>query len=215
MLPSIVLEQVMPAPLEGLVSSQSQVWNTHLQLDPGQAVRVSAVSGKGKSTLISIIYGLRKDYSGKVILNGQNIRSFTQEDWANYRQRCFSIVFQDLRLFLSYTGWENIQVRTALFGKPDRKKTEEMADTLGVLPLLNKKCGQLSYGERQRVAIIRALAAPFQWLLLDEPFSHLDQGNMEKASRLIAEKCREYQAGMILTSLDGGEHFNYQQNILL
>jgi ABC-type lipoprotein export system ATPase subunit len=213
--PTIAFEQVIPAPLEGIVSPDSQVWNTALKLEPGLAYHVSAVSGKGKSTFISLLYGLRQDYQGQVLLNGQNIRAFSREDWATYRQTCFSIVFQDLRLFLHYTAWENIQVRTDLYGKPDKSKINQMAENLGVFPLLNKKCGLLSYGERQRIAIIRALVSPFQWLLLDEPFSHLDQDNIQRATALIEEECRARRAGMVLTSLGGDELFNYHQRILL
>ncbi|MES2730408.1 MAG: ATP-binding cassette domain-containing protein [Bacteroidota bacterium] len=213
--PTIAFEQVVPAPLMGVVAPSSQVWNTGLKLEPAQYYHVSAVSGKGKSTFVSILYGLRSDYQGQVLLQGKNIRSFTLDDWANYRQACFSIVFQDLRLFLNYTGWENMLVKADLYGKPDKEKITRMAEALGVLPLLDKKCGLLSYGERQRMAIIRALVPPFQWLLLDEPFSHLDQSNIQRASQLIAEECQARQAGLVLTSLGGDNLFDYHQKVLL
>jgi len=214
-MPAIAFEQVVPAPLAGIFSPQSQVWNTTLKLEDGFYYHVSAVSGKGKSTFVAILYGLRKDYEGQVLLDGRDIRTFSADDWAACRQNNLSIVFQDLRLFLPYSAWDNILIRASLYGKANEEKIREMAGELGVLPLLSKPCGQLSYGERQRVAIIRALISPFQWLLLDEPFSHLDQENIRRASRLIGAECQARQAGMVLTSLGGDQLFDYHEKIRL
>jgi putative ABC transport system ATP-binding protein len=66
-----------------------------------------------------------------------------------------------------------------------------------------------SYGEQQRVAIIRASMQPFKWLIMDEPFSHLDKHNINKASALIDAECKKRNAGFLLTDLEDDEHFNY------
>ena len=66
-----------------------------------------------------------------------------------------------------------------------------------------------SYGEQQRIAIVRALIQPFELLLMDEPFSHLDNENILKAAKLIAEECAKRNAGFVLTDLDEDEHFEY------
>jgi len=75
--------------------------------------------------------------------------------------------------------------------------------------VLQQSARTLSYGERQRIAIIRALVQPFQWLLMDEPFSHLDEENTRRAAALIAETCKTQQAGFVLTDLDDDQHFDY------
>ncbi|MEM1119294.1 MAG: ATP-binding cassette domain-containing protein, partial [Bacteroidota bacterium] len=90
-----------------------------------------------------------------------------------------------------------------------------MAAQLGVDHLLQQNCGTLSYGQRQRIAIIRALCQPFDFLFLDEPFSHLDALNTEAAFRLIQTVCTEQQTGFVLVSL--GEQFGgqYDKELIL
>jgi ABC-type lipoprotein export system ATPase subunit len=84
-----------------------------------------------------------------------------------------------------------------------------MAEALGIKHIMNQKAGICSYGEQQRVAIIRALMQPFEWLIMDEPFSHLDIANTEKAAALIASECSVRRAGFILTDLDEDTNFSY------
>jgi len=83
-----------------------------------------------------------------------------------------------------------------------------MAEKLNVAPLLGKMCKHMSFGEQQRVAIIRSLCQPFEYLLMDEPFSHLDKGNIKIACELIRDKCVKNNAGLILTTL--GEHYELE-----
>ncbi len=84
-----------------------------------------------------------------------------------------------------------------------------MAEKLGIASILHQRAGLCSYGEQQRIAIIRALVQPFSWLMMDEPFSHLDIANTKKAAALIAEECRKRNAGFLLTDLDEDNHFTY------
>ena len=88
-----------------------------------------------------------------------------------------------------------------------------MAQNLGIENLLEKKCGELSYGQRQRVAIIRALSQPFEYLLLDEPFSHLDDENTQKACTLIETALAKNNAGLILVSLGEKYFLKYDKEI--
>ncbi|MEA3462965.1 MAG: ATP-binding cassette domain-containing protein, partial [Bacteroidota bacterium] len=78
----------------------------------------------------------------------------------------------------------------------------EMAMMLGIDPFLNRKAGILSFGQQQRVAIIRALCQPFDFLLADECFSHMDRDNSLTAYQLIRAECEARSAGLILTSLN-------------
>jgi ABC-type lipoprotein export system ATPase subunit len=92
---------------------------------------------------------------------------------------------------------------------------DTMAEQLGITHVLQQPAGICSYGEQQRVAIIRALIQPFSWLVLDEPFSHLDKINSRKAAELIDTECRKRNAGMLITDLDDDDHFNYNRQYQL
>ncbi len=162
-----------------------------------------------------IVYGLRFDFSGKVELEQQDTKQITRSAWAEIRQKKMSIVFQDLRLFLELTAWENLLVKAALYNTNTSEELKRMAECLGIQSILDRKAAFLSYGERQRVAIIRALIQPFDFLLLDEPFSHLDEGNIRKACQLIEEKCEANEAGMIMTSLGYPYYIEFDQRLLL
>jgi putative ABC transport system ATP-binding protein len=90
-----------------------------------------------------------------------------------------------------------------------------MAERLGVTHILNQRAGICSYGEQQRIAIIRSLVQPFSWLIMDEPFSHLDNSNALKAAALINEECRKRNAGLVITDLEDDTHFPYTEQYQL
>jgi putative ABC transport system ATP-binding protein len=92
---------------------------------------------------------------------------------------------------------------------------DTMAEQLGVTHILNQRAALCSYGEQQRLAIIRALVQPFSWLIMDEPFSHLDHANIGKAVALIDTDCAKRNAGFILTDLDDDNHFAYHRQLAL
>ena len=168
-----------------------------------------APSGKGKSTFIHCLYGLRKDYTGEIKIDEQNAKTIGVDQWAHLRRERFSIVFQDLRLFLNLTALQNLLVKSALYRDNLEEKILAMAEALGVTKLLASKCQTLSYGERQRVAIIRALIQPFDWLLLDEPFSHLDNVNRLTGMELMMEEANARKASIILADLERVDFFPY------
>jgi ABC-type lipoprotein export system ATPase subunit len=115
-----------------------------------------------------------------------------------------------LRLFPNLTARENIELKRVLH-KPlyEASKIDEMAERLGVASILLQQAGICSYGEQQRIGIIRALMQSFTWLIMDEPFSHLDKANTKKAADLIAEECAKRNAGFILTDLEEDSNFDY------
>jgi ABC-type lipoprotein export system ATPase subunit len=203
----ILLEHLRPHPIISLgINPESDVFDTSTKLEQGANYLIEAASGKGKSTLLHILFGLRLDYDGDVQLNERNIRLNQPDQWSELRQDTFAIVFQDLRLFPDLTARQNIKLNQQMEGSISDERVEEMATRLGIQHLLDQPAATLSYGQRQRVAIIRALAQSFRYLLLDEPFSHLDAGNTQKASALIQERAQENQAGIIMSSL--GERFD-------
>lgn len=207
------LHNVVPTPLKDKVLQQgSDVWNREVSFSAGQWTKIKAPSGTGKTTLIHSLYKLREDYSGKIEWDGMNLQQLPAEQLAKYRQEKISIIFQDLRLFPNLSSFENIELKRVL-QKPycDQEKIFSMAAELGVQHVLHQKAGICSYGEQQRVAIIRALIQPFTMLVMDEPFSHLDQANTAKAAALIMKECKKRNAGFIITDLDDDHHFAYDQ----
>lgn len=199
----ITLSQVIPHPLSDAgLNPDSGIFGVECTFHKDKRYVVTAPSGKGKSTLLHILYGLRKDFKGKVKLEGRELAALRPDDWADLRQKGFSIIFQDLRLFPHLSALDNINLKSGLVaGSADSNRVLEMAELLGMTPFLNQKCETLSYGQRQRIAIIRALSQPFEFLLMDEPFSHLDAENTRIACQLISEVCDKNKAGFILVSL--------------
>jgi len=205
------LQNIVPIPLKDrLLQRNSDIWNKKLLFESGGFVKIKAPSGTGKTTFVHIIYKLRKDFEGEVLLNTTNLNSIKPGALAELRQQNLSIIFQDLRLFPNLTAKENIELNRVL-QEPfyESKVIDEMAAQLGVASILNQKAALCSYGEQQRIAIIRALMQPFNWLIMDEPFSHLDKDNIDKAAALITAECKKRNAGFILTDLEDDEHFNY------
>jgi len=197
----IQLRKVTPHYIEKEKRSASQIWDQNLTINKGEHLHIVAPSGSGKTSLIHFIYGLRKDYSGDIYYGNTNIKNLSVEDLSSFRQNKISIIFQDLRLFEDQTVRENIDIKRILQPYYPAEKIAEMAERLGVENKLNQLAKTCSYGEQQRVAIIRALMQPFDFLLLDEPYSHLDETNRKKAMELIYEECEKRAAAMIFADL--------------
>ena len=211
------LRQLVPVPLkEKLIRRNSDVWNANLRFENGEHIKIKAPSGTGKTTLIHILYNLRNDYEGTVFWSDTELKKINKNELSRLRQSEASIIFQDLRLFPNLTAKENIELKRVM-QKPfySENKIEEMAEQLGIAHILQQRAVLCSYGEQQRIAIIRALMQPFSWLLMDEPFSHLDIDNTAKATALIAEECKIRNAGFILTDLDEDAHFIYTKQLHL
>lgn len=214
----IKISNIQPIPLKEMpngISADSGVYGTDSIFEKGKNYLINAASGKGKSTLLHIIYGIRDDYDGTVLLEGRDIRQFGPDDWAACRQKKLSLVFQDLRLFPQLTGLENIQLKNGQTQYASAAEIQEWAARLGMSPFLHQTAATLSYGQRQRIAILRAICQPFDMLLLDEPFSHLDEENTRLASSLITEACDKRQAGLVMVSLGEEYFFSYHKKINL
>src|SRR6476469_4001284 len=213
----LTLQNIIPLPLKDrLIERQSDVWNTSFSVEKGERIKLKAPSGTGKTTLVNILYDLRRDYEGSLSFNSKNISAYSLNEKAALRQSQISIIFQDLRLFPNLTARENIELKRIL-QKPlyEESMIDTMAARLGVQHILERKAAICSYGEQQRIAIIRALMQPFELLLMDEPFSHLDNANTAKAAELIAEECNKRSAAFVLTDLEDDDHFSYTRKLNL
>lgn len=209
------MQKIIPEPLAQRPNGQSDIWNKPVSFDPGKYYHISAPSGTGKTTLGHIMYGLRNDYTGSLTIDDMPVSDFNIEHWCRIRQQELAIVFQDLRLFPALTAMENIELKANLTKSAGRSVIEQMAGKLGISELLSQTCNTLSQGEKQRVAIIRALCQPFSFIILDEPFSHLDEENIQNAIDLISETCKKLEAGIIILQLGDDALFPYHHKLIL
>lgn len=209
----VKLRSIIPFPIKERVSNESQVWNKEVVFPSQSLIHVLAPSGSGKTTLVHLLYGLRNDYSGELMLGGDSTRNYNKDNWSSERAERVSVVFQDLQLLEELTGLENILLKNQLSNTYQLEEIKEMCGALGILDRVQQKTNTLSRGEKQRVAIIRALCMPFQWIVLDEPFSHLDQENALKAAALIQSAVDENKAGLIMANLHQDSFFNYSLHL--
>lgn len=207
--------KVVPVYLEKEKIERSQIWNNEVDFNKNEKVQIVAPSGSGKTSFIHFIYGLRKDYEGSISFKGKNIYNFSVTDFSSLRSNEISIIFQDLRLFPDHTVMENIEIKRLLNPYHDKKRITEMAAQLGIEKKLNRPAKTCSYGEQQRIAIIRSLQQPFDFLLMDEPFSHLDENNRSIAMQLINEEVEKRGAGLIMADLKKVEQFSADKILYL
>lgn len=211
----ISLQQVVPVFFEAGKADGSQLWNQNISFNKGENIHIIAPSGSGKTSFIHFLYGLRKDYSGNILYDNNDIKNFDAEKFSTWRQQYISIIFQDLRLFTEQTVLQNLEIKRLLSPFHKESRIAAMAKRLGIESKLEKLCNTCSYGEQQRIAIIRALQQPFYFLLLDEPFSHLDENNRQIAMQLMEEEAAERNAAIILTDLKKIEYFKAERILYL
>lgn len=210
------LDQLVPIPLQEKLSSRpSHIWSQSLVFSAPEYICVQAPSGTGKTTLIHCLYGLRRDYTGKISWNQKNLSSYTPETLAQLRSQEMSVIFQDMRLFPDLTAWENLELKRSLSDSVKEEEVNEWMKRLGIGDKKNALAKTLSYGEQQRLAIVRSLLQPFTFLLMDEPFSHLDNNNTRIAAALILEVVQRNNAGLLLADLDENNFFPYHKTLLL
>jgi putative ABC transport system ATP-binding protein len=211
---TIRLEKMIPLPLLEQHRESSGIWEAEsVVFEPGKSYLIEAPSGRGKTSLLSVIYGIRKDYRGSVFLNGSDISHLSRKEWSSIRKERLSFVFQGLELFDELTALDNILLKNSITRQKSVQQIREMAGRLGIDEFLHRKAGILSFGQQQRVAIIRSLCQPFSYMLADECFSHMDRKNSMKAYQLIREECEIREAGLILTSLDSMEEAEFHERV--
>jgi len=211
----IEFQNVLPRPLEAYNHSDESVWKRSFKIELPKKIVLNASSGKGKSTFVNTLYGVRHDYSGVIRINGEAIQDFDMDRWSQIRSTQLSVVFQDLQLFPDLTVWQNLMLKNGLTNHKSENEITEMLTHLGIGDKKDQIAQTLSYGQQQRVAIIRALLQPFELLLMDEPFSHLDEGNTQLALELITAETNANGGGFILTTLGSYHDYNFDQELKL
>ena len=121
--------------------------------------------------------------------------------WTGIRRQSLSMLFQDLRLFKELSALENIQIKNSLSSFKKKKDIIALFERMDIADKVSTKVGKLSFGQQQRVAFIRALCQPFDFIFLDEPISHLDDNNARIMRNILIEEAEKQEAGIIVTPI--------------
>lgn len=212
---SITFHSVLPQVFSRQSDLQSEIWNTDVTFEKGHLYLIEADSGKGKSTFCSYILGYRHDYSGEVRFDDRVSRVFKVKEWVEIRLRHIAFLFQELRLFPELTAYENVKIKNDLTGTKTREEILNWFERLGIADKVDQTVGLMSFGQQQRVAMMRALAQPFDFILADEPISHLDANNSRIMGEIMMEEAKKQGAGVIVTSIGKHMDLNYEKILKL
>lgn len=159
-----------------------------LEIPRGEVVSIVGASGAGKTTLLQIIGTLDRPDSGTVCLAGQDVTGMASDALARFRNRHIGFVFQFHQLLPEFTALENVMMPAYIAGTPTgeaRARAMELLDFMGLAERTEHKPAELSGGEKQRVAVARALMNNPELVLADEPSGSLDTKNKEELHRLF------------------------------
>lgn len=198
---TIQLEGMLPGVFATEDIPSSDVWRSSLTLRRGEIVLVEAASGAGKSSMCAYLYGSRCDYEGSLLFNGEDTSTFSIDRWQQLRRGNIAYLPQELSLFPELTALQNIMLKNTLTNHVEKDRIEEWLHMLGIDSRRDYPVGRMSVGQQQRVGIIRALCQPFDFILLDEPVSHLDEANNLLAAKIIVGEAQRQGAGVIATSV--------------
>ena len=219
MIESIVFDNVnlklfVENPPEGPVSD---VWNSVVNFRKGKSYLIEATSGRGKSSFCSFLCGLRDEYVGGIALLDGNGNRLAGEysDMLLRRQKILAMMFQEHRLFPELSPVDNVMLKNQITGFTTESEIRSMLVRLGLEDHLDRPCGKMSFGQQQRVAFVRALCQPFDFILLDEPVSHLDAGNAGIMAEMVRERQEKDGVGIIVTSIGYRLPYEYDEILYL
>ena len=170
----------------------------------GELMGLLGPSGCGKSTLLKAVAGILPPKSGSILIGGENMANVPPH------KRGAVIVFQDMRLFPNMTALENVAFPIKMRGMPKRQRleqAEQLMKSVQLCGLERRRINELSGGQQQRVALARALAAQPRLLLLDEPFTALDNELKEEIRALVLELHKKFRTTTVLVTHDRQEAF--------
>ncbi len=194
---------------------QSDIWKQDVTFEKEKLYLIEANSGTGKSSLCSFIYGYRNDYLGNILFDTDDIHSYNISKWTDMRKRHIALLWQELRLFPELTAMENVMIKNKLTGFQKKTVINSWFEQLGIDDKKDAKIGQMSYGQQQRVALIRTLCQPFDFVFADEPISHLDDQNAAIMGQILTDEAKRQGAGVITTSIGKHIQLNYDKTFKL
>jgi len=212
---NILLDNTLPQVFLQRTDIRSDIWRKQVTFERGKTYLIEAASGTGKSSLCSFIIGYRKDFDGCIRFDGKDSRGLKTADWVKLRQHNISMLFQELRLFPELTAMENVEIKNSLTHFKPRREIEGWFEALGIADKMQSPVRLMSFGQQQRVAMIRALVQPFDFLLADEPISHLDEANSRAMADVLTGEARRQGAGIIITSIGKHMELPYDKSFCL
>jgi lipoprotein-releasing system ATP-binding protein len=188
----------------------------HLEIPNGKVYSVVGASGAGKTTLLQIIGTLSKPDSGEIYYNNRNVSSMSEKELAEFRNKEIGFVFQFHHLLPEFTALENICI-PAFIAKKSKKEAEKEAmklvEYLGLHDRVSHKPSELSGGEKQRVAVARALINNPAVVLADEPSGNLDSANRDELHELLFNLRDDFGQTFVIVTHD--DHFAEQSDKII
>ena len=175
----------------------------NLELSDGQCIGLLGPSGSGKSTLLQIAGLLDTPTNGEIIINGEKCNTLSQEKKNLIRKKYIGFIYQNFYLLDSFSALENIIIHQLINGstyKSAKKRALNLLSNIGLSKRINNKPRELSGGEKQRVAILRAIANTPKIILADEPTGNLDKKNSENVIKIIKDLVSHYKISFIVAT---------------
>ena len=174
-----------------------------LRIESGGVAAIIGPSGSGKSTLLGLLAGLDAPSTGRIVIDGSEITTMSEDALARFRGTRIGFVFQFFHLLPSLTAWENVRVPLEIAGAADPgTRADALLTEVGLGPRRHHYPSQLSGGEQQRVAIARALANDPAILLADEPTGNLDSTTGHQVIDLLIDVNRNRKTTLVLVTHD-------------
>ena len=176
-----------------------------LQINEGEFVSIVGASGAGKTTLLQIIGTLDTAHEGEVVINGTNIKKLSDKELSAFRNKQLGFVFQFHQLLPEFTALENVCIPGYIAKRNTKEvetKAKELLTKLGLQDRFHHKPNELSGGEKQRVAVARALINDPKLILADEPSGSLDSENKKELHSLLRQLCDDYGLTILLVTHD-------------
>ena len=177
----------------------------NLEIKPKEIVSIMGASGAGKTTLLQIIGTLDKADKGEILINGTDVSTLKEQELSKFRNKNIGFIFQFHQLLPEFTALENIQIPALIAGTSFKEAEIEAKKILDFLKLSNRakhKPSELSGGEKQRIAIARALINKPKVILADEPTGSLDTQNKEELHRLFFDLRNEFGQTFVIVTHD-------------
>ena len=176
-----------------------------LELERGEIVLVMGPSGSGKTTFLSMLGGLLRATAGEIWIDGTDIAALSERELPPFRARTFGFIFQDFNLLAALSARENVEVAVNIAGetgRPARERARALLVSMGLAGRVDFPVEKLSGGEKQRVAISRAIANQPALILADEPTANLDSHHGAETMRLLRELAKEQETTVVIVSHD-------------
>lgn len=172
------------------------------RLKRGSCTLLTGSSGSGKSSLIHLLAGFLRADTGRYQLDGQDVSGLSEREWDRVRSLKIGVVFQHYPLLRGFSLLDNLLIPMGIAGTADRERAEMLLEKVGLQHRRRHRPSQLSAGQRQRAALVRALINRPPLVLADEPTAHLDPDSALAALSLLKELVAENESTLLLVSHD-------------